>query len=63
MKQNMVDAPYTFEKARATTWNFTLAYAQVGEFLPVVHQYLAASRLPYAEQEDALQVRLTLCQG
>ena len=60
MKANMADAPYVFERGRATTWSFSLVYAQMSQFLPVVHQYLAASRLPVADREDALQVPLHL---
>ena len=56
MKANMAEAPYVFERGRATIWRFSLVYAQMSQFLPVVHQYLAASRLPVAEREDALQV-------
>ena len=56
MKANMADAPYLFEKGKATTWKFTLSYAQMADFLPIVHQYLAASRMAAADRETALQV-------
>ncbi|CAK0760340.1 hypothetical protein CVIRNUC_002763 [Coccomyxa viridis] len=56
MRANMADAPYTFEKGAVTNWRFSLAYAQLSAFMPLAHQYLAASRLPYAEREEALQV-------
>ena len=56
MKANMADAPYLFEKGKATTWKFTLSYAQMADFLPVVHQYLAASRMDPADRDTALQV-------
>ena len=62
MRANMADAPYTFEKGAVTSWRFSLAYAQLSAFMPLAHQYLAASRLPYAEREEALQVsRLRAC--
>lgn len=56
MRANMADAPYTFEKGAVTSWRFSLAYAQLSAFMPLAHQYLAASRLPYAEREEALHV-------
>lgn len=56
MKANMADAPYLFEKGKPTTWIFTLSYAQMADFLPIVHQYLASSRMPPAERDTALQV-------
>jgi len=59
MRANMADAPYTFEKGAVTNWRFSLAYAQLSAFMPLAHQYLAASRLPYSEREEALQVRTT----
>ena len=58
MRANMADAPYTFEKGAVTNWRFSLAYAQLSAFMPLAHQYLAASRLPYAEREEALQAIL-----
>ena len=62
MRANMADAPYTFEKGAVTKWRFSLAYAQLSAFMPLAHQYLAASRLPYAEREEALQAsRLYTC--
>jgi factor associated with neutral sphingomyelinase activation len=57
MKANAADTPYVFEK-RGATWRFTLVYAQLSSFLPNAHQYLAASRLPYAERGSTLQVTL-----
>ena len=59
MRTNMADAPYTFEKGAVTNWRFSLAYAQLSAFMPLAHQYLAASRLPYSEREEALQVWTT----
>ena len=56
MKANMADAPYVFEKGGLTTWRFSLTYAQLSAFMPLAHPYLAASRLPYAERDEALQV-------
>ncbi len=56
MRANMADAPYVFEKGAITSWHFHLAYAQLSAFMPVAHHYLAASRLPYAERDEALQV-------
>lgn len=56
MKANMADAPYLFEKGKATIWKFALSYGQMADFLPVVHQYLAASRMPPADRDAALQV-------
>lgn len=62
MRANMADAPYVFEKGAITSWHFHLVYAQLSAFMPVAHHYLAASRLPYAERDEALQV-LTLLLG
>ena len=56
MKANMADAPYTFEKAAPSTWQFSLSYASLDTFLPQAHQCLAASRLPYGERDLALRV-------
>lgn len=58
MKADMADAPYIFEKGKPTTWYFSLSFAQMAEFLPIVHQYLAASRMPPADREEALQASL-----
>ena len=55
MRANMADAPYAFEKGAVTSWRFSLAYAQLSAFMPLAHQYLAASRLPYAEREEAFR--------
>jgi len=60
MRANMADAPYTFEKGAVTNWRFSLVYAQLSAFMPLAHQYLAASRLLYSEREEALQVRTAL---
>jgi factor associated with neutral sphingomyelinase activation len=56
MRANMMDAPYIFEKGSISNWLFTLSYAQLSAFMPTAHQYLAASRLPYSERDEALQV-------
>lgn len=56
MRANMADAPYVFEKGVITNWHFHLTYAQLSAFMPIAHQYLAASRLPYSERDEALQV-------
>ena len=61
MRANMADAPYTFQKGALTNWRFSLAYAQLSAFMPLAHQYLAASRLPYAEREEALHVGILTC--
>ncbi|KAK9828528.1 hypothetical protein WJX72_000603 [[Myrmecia] bisecta] len=55
MKANMADAPYAFEKHKLTSWVFKLSYASTDQFMPLAHQQLAASRLPYAERDEALQ--------
>ena len=56
MKANNADAPYTIQKGALTHWQFTLAYATVDQFLIMAHEQLAASRLPYADKKEALQV-------
>ena len=56
MKANTADAPYVVEKGSLTNWQFTLAYATVDQFLVMAHEQLAASRLPYADRKEALQV-------
>ena len=59
MKANMADVPYVFEKgSKLTAWKFTLTYALMTDFLPLVHQYFAASRMPSAERDETLQVGL-----
>ncbi len=60
MRANMADAPYVFEKGAITSWHFHLAYAQLSGFMPVAHHYLAASRLPYSERDEALQVLISI---
>ena len=57
MKANTVDAPYIVEKGSPTVWRFTLAYSTVDSLMPLVHEQLAISRLPYGERAAALQVR------
>lgn len=52
----MADAPYAFERGGLTAWGFALAYAPLAGLMPLAHQYLAASRLPHAERDEALQV-------
>lgn len=37
-------------------WQFTLTYASVDQVLLQLHEQLAASRLPYADRREALQV-------
>ena len=56
MKANAADVPYGFDRRSATTWGFTLAYAPLDRLLPLAHEQLAASRLPYSERIAALQV-------
>lgn len=56
MKANMKDAPYVVEKGRTTQWDFSLASWHMSDILPIVHQYLAASRLSQYDREDALEV-------
>jgi hypothetical protein len=51
-----MDAPYITVKGPATTWTFVLAYAPMEDFMPLAQEQLAASRLPYPERDDALQV-------
>jgi len=43
-------------KGPITTWAFTLAYAPMEDFMPLAQEQLAASRLPYADQDEVLQV-------
>ena len=62
MKANMADAPYVVQKGALTHWQFALTYATVDQFLVMAHEQLAASRLPYADRKEALQVHaLQLC--
>ena len=56
MKANTVDAPYTVEKGSPTVWRFTLTYSTIDSLMPLVHEQLAISRLPYGERPAALQV-------
>lgn len=52
----MADAPYVVQKGSLTSWQFTLTYATVDQFLVMAHEQLGASRLPYADRKEALQV-------
>ena len=62
MKANTADAPYVVQKGCLTHWQFTLTYASVDQFLVMAHEQLAASRLPYADRKEALQVHaLQMC--
>lgn len=62
MKANTADAPYVVQKGALTHWKFALTYATVDQFLVMAHEQLAASRLPYADRKEALQVHaLQLC--
>lgn len=56
MKANTADAPYVVQKGALTHWQFSLTYAAVDQFLVMAHEQLAASRLPYADRKEALQV-------
>lgn len=56
MKANTADAPYVVQKGSLTHWQFTLTYASVDQFLVMAHEQLAASRLPYTDRKEALQV-------
>lgn len=56
MKANTADAPYVVQKGAPTHWQFNLTYATVDQFLVMAHEQLAASRLPYADRKEALQV-------
>lgn len=56
MKANTADAPYVVQKGALTNWQFSLTYATVDQFLVMAHEQLAASRLPYADRKQALQV-------
>ena len=58
MKVNTADAPYVVQKGTPSQWLFTLTYATVDQILLLLHEQLAASRLPYADRKEALQVRL-----
>jgi len=59
MKANTADAPYVIQKGAPTHWQFNLTYATVDQFLVMAHEQLAASRLPYADRKEALQVHTT----
>ena len=56
MKANTADAPYVVQKGALSHWQFTLTYATIDQFLVMAHEQLAASRLPYADRKEALQV-------
>ena len=51
-----MDAPYVTVKGPVTMWTFALAYAPMEDFMPLAQEQLAASRLPYPERDEALQV-------
>ena len=52
------DAPYVTVKGPVTTWAFALAYAPMEDFMPLAQEQLAASRLPYPDRDEMLQVPL-----
>lgn len=56
MKANMADAAYVVDRARTATWRFDMAYVPAAAVMPLLHRYLSASRLPYAERASTLQV-------
>lgn len=60
MKVNTADAPYVVQKGSPSQWQFTLTYATVDQILLQLHEQLAASRLPYADRKEALQVQAWL---
>ena len=57
VKANMADAAYVVDRGRTATWHFALAYVTAAAVTPLLHRYLAASRLPYAERASSLQAR------
>ena len=57
MKANMADAAYVVDRARAATWRFDMTYVPAGTVVPLLHRYLSASKLPYAERASTLQAR------
>jgi len=57
VKANMADAAYLVDRGRTATWHFALAYVTAAAVTPLLHRYLAASRLPYAERASSLQAR------
>lgn len=61
MKANTADAPYVVQKGVLTHWQFALTYATVDQFLVMAHEQLAASRLPYADRKQELQVHALCC--
>ena len=60
MKVNTADAPYVVQKGSPSQWQFTLTYATVDQILLQLHEQLAASRMPYADRKEALQVQAWL---
>lgn len=57
MKAHCEDRPYETEKGALTTWGFTLVYAPMEDFMPLAQAQLAASRLPYPDRGEVLEVR------
>lgn len=57
MKAHCADRPYETEKGPVTSWAFTLAYAPMEDFMPLAQAQLAASRLPYPDRVQVLEVR------
>ena len=60
VKANMADAAYVVDRGRTATWHFALAYVTAAAVTPLLHRYLAASQLPYAERASSLQARPNL---
>jgi hypothetical protein len=56
LKARGEDHPYTVLKATPTTWRFSLTYAKLDACLPLVQQYLAASRLPPPDRWEGARV-------
>ncbi|KAK9867241.1 hypothetical protein WJX84_011140 [Apatococcus fuscideae] len=55
MRPNNLDVPYGTHKGKAVSWQFSLPYAPLDEFMLQAQKQLALSRLPRAEREDLLQ--------
>lgn len=66
MRGNAADTPYVVERAgngsaphpQPLQWEFELSYARLEGVMPLAQQMMVASRLPAAEQEEFLQVRV-----
>ena len=63
MKANGQDAPYVTSRGTPARWHFRLSYTPLAEFLPMLHQALAASRLDAGERQALVRAAAAAATG